>query len=155
MSQNNTQAAVPALDQQDGPIATSALVLAAAALVVSLAQALLQYLSSSEGRGKCTYEAIDASAKSTKLGWNWTFWKLRVYYPVLNISFSSVMRAAVEQAKYHIDAHESPISRLTKDRKPEDERELWGFTVLEETETDTSFFTVSWVNPFFFSFSFF
>ncbi|KAK4233080.1 hypothetical protein C8A03DRAFT_39236 [Achaetomium macrosporum] len=142
MNQNNTQGGASSSDQEDGPIATAALVLAAAALVVSLAQALLQYLSSSEGRGKCTYEAIDASAKSTKLGWNWTFWKLRVYYPVLNISFSSVMRAAVEQSNYHIDAPQSPISRLTKEKKGD--RSMWGFTVLEETQTDTSFFTVSW-----------
>lgn len=119
----------------------AALVLAAAAFVVALAQALMQYFSSSEARGKCTYEAIDMSAKSTKLGWNWTFWKLRVYYPVLNISFASVMGAAMDQAKEHIDAPHSPIARMAKAKKGQ--RKGWGFTVLEETETDTSFLTVT------------
>ncbi|KAK4150014.1 hypothetical protein C8A00DRAFT_37391 [Chaetomidium leptoderma] len=128
-------------NEQDTIIAMAALILAAGAFVVSLAQALMQYLASSDARGKCTYEAIDMSAKSTKLGWNWTFWKLRVYYPVLNISFSTVMQAAVEQSNYHIDAPESPLSKLAKSK--EGDRQSWGFTVLEETETDTSFLTVS------------
>lgn len=125
----------------DYPVALAALVLAAGAFVVALAQALMQYFSSSAARGKCTYEAIDMSAKSTKLGWNWTVWKLRVYYPVLNISFTTVMRAAAQQASFHIDAPLSPINKLTKLK--EGDRKFWGFTVLEETQTDTSFLTVS------------
>jgi hypothetical protein len=147
MDPNNPPTGLSASDQNsldDYPVALAALVLAAGAFVVALAQALMQYFSSSEARGKCTYEAIGMSAKSTKMGWNWTFWKLRVYYPVLNISFTTVMRAAVEQADYHIDASSSPISKLAhlkeEDRKG---RRQWGFTVLEETETDTSFLAVS------------
>ncbi len=142
MSQNITQTEPLGSNQgNDGPVALAALVLAAGAFVVALAQALMQYFSSSDARGKCTYEAIDMSAKSTKLGWNWRFWKMRVYYPVLNINFTNVMRAAVEQGNYRIDAPESPIRHLA--RFKEGERKGWRFGVLEETETDTSFLTVS------------
>lgn len=144
MDPNNPPTGLSASGQNsldDYPVALAALVLAAGAFVVALAQALMQYFSSSEARGKCTYEAIDMSAKSTKMGWNWTFWKLRVYYPVLNISFTTVMRAAVEQADYHIDASSSPINKLASFK--EGDRKGWGFTVLEETETDTSFLAVS------------
>ncbi|KAL2264055.1 hypothetical protein VTK26DRAFT_2841 [Humicola hyalothermophila] len=125
------------MDSNEYSVTLAALILAAGAFVVALAQALMQYFSSSEARGKCTFEAIDISSKSTKLGWNWTFWKLRVYYPVLNISFSTVMRAAAEQR--HIDAPKSPITRFRKAHG----RDNWGFTVLDERETDNSFLTVT------------
>lgn len=118
------------------PVALAALVLAAAALVVALAQALMQYLSSSDARRKCTYEAIGISAKSTKMGWDWSFWKLRVYYPLLNISKQAVLDAAFHREEYHIDAHSSPLRQLS-------DRDGWGWLVLEETKMDNSFLTVS------------
>lgn len=123
----------------DYPVALAALILAAGAFVVAVAQALLQYFSSSEARGKCTYEAIDRSAKSTKLRWNWTFWKLRVYYPVLDLSFKAVMTATLQQTDHEINSNWSPLRGLalaTKDRR-------WVFKVLDEKDTDTSFLTVS------------
>jgi hypothetical protein len=143
MSQNTTGTLGPGQSngQGDDGVALAALVLAAGAFIVAVAQALMQYLSSSEARGKCTYEAIDMSAQSTRLGWNWRFWKMRVNYPVLNISFGTVMRSAMDQAKYHIDAPKSPIARLAG--FTQGIRKDWAFVVLEETETDTSFLTVS------------
>ncbi len=75
--------------------------LAAGAFVVALAQALMQYFSSSHARRKCTYEAIDMSAKSTKLGWNRKFSEDA---PVLPINFTNVMTAGVEHGNHRIDA---------------------------------------------------
>ena len=93
--------------------AVAAAVLAAGAFVVAFAQFILDYFSSSEARNKCTFPAIDASAKQVKFGFNRKFVKLRVYYPVLDFSFASILQLqGITATKAAINSPESPIEAI-------------------------------------------
>lgn len=116
-------------------LAMAATVLAAGAFVMAFLQALMEYIGSNEARSKCTYEAIGMTAKQVKFGWNFTFWRLRVYYPLLDFSFAAVLDQAVRQTnKDAINAPLSPMSALTR-RKGQSK--TFGWRAMTETENTT------------------
>jgi hypothetical protein len=131
---NSSSGGSPGSDVTSNNISLAAAVLAAGAFVIAFAQAFMEYLGSSASRGKCTYEAIGMSAKSTSWGWNWRFWKLRVYYPILDISYEKVRDAATDQCKLRDD---SPLANLS------DNNESWGWYILDESKMNNSLFAVS------------
>ncbi|KAF2452709.1 hypothetical protein BDY21DRAFT_155318 [Lineolata rhizophorae] len=77
--------------QQSNRLAQGALVLAAGAFFVAALQAILEYASSSSTRDKCTEAAIGVSHRLVKYGWNMKGWRLKVQYPVLDLSQKKVM----------------------------------------------------------------
>jgi len=120
-------------------LALAATVLAALAFLVAASQAILEHLSSSDDRGKCTYEAIGTAAKEVGIGWNWKFWKLRVYYPLIDLSFAHVLATASRNfVTTAIESGTGPFSsKEFQERHPD-----WAWTPLSETD-DVSFNTVA------------
>jgi len=114
---NSTNSASPNMSDSSSAntISLAAAILAAGAFIIAFAQALLQYFSSSESRNKCTFSAIDVSSKQVKFGWSWKFWKLRVYYPVLDFDFQSILLLQLEASlKNAIDSPKSPLEKIRK-----------------------------------------
>lgn len=112
---------------EENQLALGAIVIASVAFIVAFLQFLLEYFASSEARSKCTYEAIGPSAKHVKFRPNWRFFKLRVKYPLLDLSFDKVFRAACNSELLAIDSLESPLRRV--EGKPR-----WGWQAMQETD---------------------
>ena len=106
-----------------------------ACFVISFAQALLEYFSSSEARNKCTYQAIGGSAKLVKFGWQWRFWKMRVQYPLLDLSSRSVLDLAFKSVSRTINFEESPVVEIVR-------KHDWTFYPIRERD-DSNYFTMS------------
>ncbi|KAJ4202015.1 hypothetical protein NW759_015483 [Fusarium solani] len=109
-------------------LALGAIVIASVAFIVAFLQFVLEYFASSEARSKYTYEAIGPSAKHVKFRPNWRFFKLRVKYPLLDLSFSKVFTAVCTSELLAIDSLKSPLRRVCED-KPH-----WGWQVMGETD---------------------
>lgn len=80
-------------------ISLAAAIMAAGALVVTLFQGVLQYISSGESRYKCTKAAIGISSRQTKHSWSLGAWKFKTFYPDLDLSWRSIVAAVLEEDK--------------------------------------------------------
>ncbi|EED22219.1 hypothetical protein TSTA_094650 [Talaromyces stipitatus ATCC 10500] len=81
----------------------AAAILAAGAFVISLLQLVLQYISSSETQNKCNRAAINFSEKDVTHKWSFRSWKLKVYYPELDMSCFRILEAMQDAWEYGID----------------------------------------------------
>jgi hypothetical protein len=88
----------------DYHIALAAAILAAAAFITSFLQALLQYLSSSESRSKCSRPAIGPWHKLVKWRWSLQDWKLKIYYPTLYLTSGKVLNEIIASRRESIHA---------------------------------------------------
>jgi hypothetical protein len=79
-------------ETSDYNAAFAALIIAAAAFVIACLQTILQYISSAENRNKCSTAAIGCSHKNVKHRWRCRSWRLKVYYPVLDFQFDSILK---------------------------------------------------------------
>lgn len=118
----------PSAEDKANRLALGAIVIASVAFIVAFLQFVLEYFASSEARSKCTYEAIGPSAKHIKFRPNWRFFKLRVKYPLLDLSYSKVFSAACTSELLAIDSLKSPLRRVCEDKPG------WGWQVMRETD---------------------
>lgn len=72
-------------------VAIAAVVLGGGAFIAACLQAVLEYLSSSSNKAKCSIAAIGSANKLVKTSWSWSQWKLKVQYPLLNLDTSDVL----------------------------------------------------------------
>jgi hypothetical protein len=127
----------PKDDDSEIRLALAATVLAAAAFLVAASQAILEHFGSSGDSAKCTHEAIGAVARKVKRSWNFKFWKLRVYYPLLDLSSKEVLKtAAFNSVTTAIDAPSGPFRAIKRKRKG------WEWHVMKERD-DISFFALA------------
>src|SRR5271170_7365769 len=70
-----------------------ALVLAAAAFLISFLQMLVQYLTSSPTRDKCSQGAIGGWHTYAKTRWDFFNYRLRVLYPVVNLDCVKILQS--------------------------------------------------------------
>ncbi|KAI9803567.1 MAG: hypothetical protein M1825_001910 [Sarcosagium campestre] len=82
----------------DYNVAFGAVILAAAAFLVTFLQTMLQYVSSSNSRHKCSTAAIGRAHKLVNWHWSFTSWRLKVKYPLLDFNHVSVMREFYRQS---------------------------------------------------------
>jgi len=84
-----------------------AVILAALAFVASLLQVLIEYMSSSTERNICNASVIGAASKGTAYGFNIKAWKLRVFYPLLQMDPSKILKAYMRTQLDLIQQNES------------------------------------------------
>jgi hypothetical protein len=128
------------MGNSDYNIALSASVLAAAAFVVAFLQVLLQYLTSSEVRQKCTQPAIGLSAKQVRRSWSFRSWKMKVYYPLLRLDTGRIMLHMMRNEMAGI-SYSSTLKPLTKTHQN------WAWRAVQAHDRLT-IWTVAYVQPF-------
>jgi hypothetical protein len=95
-------------------VALAAVVLAAGAFIVA-AGAFLTILSGSrEARRKCGAAAIGVTAAQVKFRWSFSQWKLKVYYPILDLHHSPVLRLFLMSSLQGIEY--SPLASLGRSK---------------------------------------
>ncbi|KAH0556283.1 hypothetical protein GP486_005792 [Trichoglossum hirsutum] len=92
-----------ASDSTSNRLALAAAILAAGAFVVAFMQALLEYISSNSAMRKCSPCAIGYSSYLVKRRWNFRFWKLRVYYPLLALEKMNILNVLFIQSLQSIE----------------------------------------------------
>jgi hypothetical protein len=91
----------------DGLIALVAVILAAGAFIVAFLQVLLEYMSSSASRDLCSFSAIGPTSNQKKYGWNFSAWKLRVYYPLIKMDCNTLLQEFVKSGTKNIEVNET------------------------------------------------
>jgi len=86
----STTTVSPSTDQD--PVAIIALVLAAGAFLAALLQVIIEYITSSSVREKCSRGALGGWAKYTKTGWDIRYWRLHVVYPQINLGCPDILQ---------------------------------------------------------------
>ncbi|KAJ2897710.1 hypothetical protein MKZ38_004487 [Zalerion maritima] len=100
-------------------VVVAAAILAAAAFVITVLQALLQYLSSSESRNKCNVAAIGPWEKPVRRRWSFASWKLKIYYPTLVITARDIVHQMLANRENRIDLNREVLAlRQRFDRVP-------------------------------------
>jgi hypothetical protein len=127
MNVTTQPSSLAASDNSSNNIALAAAILAAAAFIVATAQTVLEYASSSAARNKCAFSAIDASSKQVKLRWSWRFWRLRVYYPVLEFSVRRTLSLMMNATAKSIDGDHSPMQPIRRSHG-------WDWAQIEEKD---------------------
>jgi hypothetical protein len=139
---NNNAASKNTVDMNTR-IALAACILAAAAFMVATIQANLEYLSSGPSRHKCTYSAIGYS--SLQVRWRLSWWRLKVFYPLIRFDSARVSLFAFIQSINTIE-QEDFISQLR------DMHQNWGFRTVKEEESLTRWHLAYVLQPPFNSF---
>ncbi|KAF2679815.1 hypothetical protein K458DRAFT_263315, partial [Lentithecium fluviatile CBS 122367] len=107
-----------------------AAILAAAAFIVAFLQTLLEYMGSSASRNICSSSAIGYAARQVKWGWSLGSWKLKVYYPLLDMSQRTLMLNFISAELNGI----SMDDKMDSIRKAHD----WAWRPIESTEAITA-----------------
>lgn len=84
----------------------AAAILAAGAFVTSFLQFVLEYISSSDSRSKCNRAAINFAAEDVSHKWSFKSWKMKLYYPELDMSCFRILQALQAGFEHGIDYSE-------------------------------------------------
>ncbi|KAI9773499.1 MAG: hypothetical protein M1839_002081 [Geoglossum umbratile] len=115
-------------DSTSNRLAMAAAVLAASAFVVAFSQAFLEHINSNSAMRKCTPCAIGYSSRLVKRGWDFHFWKLRAYYPLLNLERGRILNLLFIQSltSIEVDDDVGKIEELNK---------RWGWKNIDEGDS--------------------
>ncbi|KAK4446745.1 hypothetical protein QBC34DRAFT_145044 [Podospora aff. communis PSN243] len=102
-------------------VAIAAAVLGGGAFITACLQALLEYLSSSSNKAKCSIAAIGSANKLVKTSWSWSQWKLKVQYPLLNLDAGPIIASTWIAAQSDDISTERRLRQLLK----KDPRRAW------------------------------
>jgi hypothetical protein len=97
-------------------LALAALIISVFAFVVAFFQAVLAYFSTSSSRQRCTRAAIGPSASLGKIRWDFRWWRLRVYYPIVSLRAPDLLKEQVRLYRDSIKAFDKRLGNLAKER---------------------------------------
>lgn len=96
----------PSIQTPSDRTSLAAAILAAGAFITSFLQFVLEYISSSESRSKCNRAAINFAAQDVSHKWSFSSWKMKLYYPELDMSCFRILQALQEGFEHGIDYSE-------------------------------------------------
>ncbi|KAK3390605.1 hypothetical protein B0H63DRAFT_519814 [Podospora didyma] len=102
----------------ESSLALTAVVLAAGAFLISIFQAILQYLTSNVSCAECYRPTIGEWHRLVKWWWSFCEWRLRIEYPVLDLNLENTLKGYVDAKKNSIlgDDNMDNIDILLKER---------------------------------------